>query len=639
MTPTWQVLLLDSFMNGFLHALFCQKWRLFGRRLFLARRTLDLTLLVALLVLAIDLKADPEIKPHHVSLVGITIVLVVADIAFEVSNIVLFAINQRETSEGLLPARMLATQTFQWCRMHDVFLLMTAHAIHATACLLLLAADLPTFIDATGGVIEDATPANATDRRALRATGGTGVGSTGGHATTSASGGSLSGSDDLSGPFVDEGLWLLLWIVLALAILLRMWHFIETASRAVEALHILVLAVRKVFQQDILIFMVLYTWQVSPAVTPSPLASPSPSPSPLPSSSRALALTFTLIRLSCQILTALATLFTLYPRSGLREISLFPFNNVLSAGKEVLALALMGDSATVDKALLEQGGAQALWEMVPLQLVGVVLFVCSYIFFVLLSVITLLNLLIAMLTHTFDELLEVCAPPQSRAICHRGLAARAGPTAAHVTRASVSRFVWQESTLQSRLQFARSLVRLELVAPYFGMATRVGERVPANSADEHDRYVHVFRALREGQGDDEDDAAEEDEASSLAARMGENFMDVGAATDPFKEVKPTQLTRMEKALNRVLATQALASCELDGTARSPHSSPSSTSHDASPVRGGDTSMVVRRKPSTLGRARQTRKQGLVHSEASLVAVPPRRTPSLQQFESSFKLVP
>ena len=110
-------------------------------------------------------------------------------------------------------------------------------------------------------------------------------------------------------------------------------------------------------------------------------------------------------------LGSLATLFTLYPRSGLREISLFPFNNVLSAGKEVLALALMGDSATVDKALLEPGGAQALWEMVPLQLVGVVLFVCSYIFFVLLSVITLLNLLIAMLTHTFDELLEVCAPP------------------------------------------------------------------------------------------------------------------------------------------------------------------------------------------------------------------------------------
>ena len=38
---------------------------------------------------------------------------------------------------------------------------------------------------------------------------------------------------------------------------LQMWHFIETASNGVESLHVLVLAVRRVFVQDIRTFMLL----------------------------------------------------------------------------------------------------------------------------------------------------------------------------------------------------------------------------------------------------------------------------------------------------------------------------------------------------------------------------------------------
>ena len=59
-----------------------------------------------------------------------------------------------------------------------------------------------------------------------------------------------------------------------------------------------------------------------------------------------------------------------------------------------------------------------------------------------------------------------------------------------------------------------------------------------------DRYVYVFRAMVHNQrmiGEDDEDAP-----AHLASRMGVNFMDVGAAIDPFKEPSPTQLARVEK---------------------------------------------------------------------------------------------
>ena len=52
-------------------------------------------------------------------------------------------------------------------------------------------------------------------------------------------------------------------------------------------------------------------------------------------------------------LGSLATLFTLYPRSGLREVSFFPFNNVLSAemravGRLALAKSVDGHLVTAE---------------------------------------------------------------------------------------------------------------------------------------------------------------------------------------------------------------------------------------------------------------------------------------------------
>ena len=413
-------------------------------RLFFAHRTLDLLLIVLLLVLTLELKARPGLEPRHAWYIGCMILLITVDVATVLVNLAFFAINQQKTSELHLSRWMVVKLTAEFARMHDFFPLMLAHALTVIACVILVVADLPAFHDGGNATVVG---------RALKSKGGTGT--------------NIIADELATEQPADEGLWFALWILLAAALFLRMWNFLESASRAVEALHILVLAVRKVFWQDILTFMVLFVWQLA---------------------------------------TAFATLFTLYPRSGERTFSLFPFNTQLEAAKALFEFALMGENLDMDDSLLSGAGSVAMWsEMATLQLVAVVLFCVAYTFFALLFVILLLNLLIAMLTHTFDNLL-------------------------------------QESTLQSRLQFARSLLRLELIATAFGMRTKVGEPIEGQS----DRYVYVFRALVK-----RDDEAEDNEAPSLAVRMGENFMDSGAATDPFKEPTPSQLTRLEMLLHEV----------------------------------------------------------------------------------------
>lgn len=132
-----------------------------------------------------------------------------------------------------------------------------------------------------------------------------------------------------------------------------------------------------------------------------------------------------------QMATAFAVLFTLYPRSGDRQLTLLPFNHRIEAAKDIMEMALMGDSITINNELLNS----TVWEdMAFLQLLALGLFFLAYaasshhntvlslgatwitahpslpvslltrgryVFFILLSVILLLNLLIAMLTHTF----------------------------------------------------------------------------------------------------------------------------------------------------------------------------------------------------------------------------------------------
>ena len=70
--------------------------------------------------------------------------------------------------------------------------------------------------------------------------------------------------------------------------------------------------------------------------------------------------------------------------------------------KSVLTLALSGSTSTIDI-------SPALWSgLTNMQRVDVSLFFVVYIGFVLLSIILLLNLLIAMMSYTFEEVLAEC---------------------------------------------------------------------------------------------------------------------------------------------------------------------------------------------------------------------------------------
>ena len=136
-------MLLDTFMNGFLHRLFCQKWYLYGRRLFLLRRGLDLVLIVMLLYLSFDLKTEPVVVSRHMWVAIWTMVIIAVQIMYEATTAVLFTINEQQTSEEHLSLWTLLKLTASWARMHEVPTIMAAHTFTVAACGMVVAADLP----------------------------------------------------------------------------------------------------------------------------------------------------------------------------------------------------------------------------------------------------------------------------------------------------------------------------------------------------------------------------------------------------------------------------------------------------------------------------------------------------------------
>ena len=145
-------------------------------------------------------------------------------------------------------------------------------------------------------------------------------------------------------------------------------------------------------------------------------------------------------------------LYILYPRAnGFYDVGfVVPFNNWYDAALAVVQLAFLGVNFELNIDVLFETEL-SLWQEVDLVCFGVL-----YIAFILFSIILLLNLLIAMLAFTFEEVRE-------------------------------------DSTLECRLSFARHVLRLETYAGFLGFNCRVG------MATDDGRYVHEFRIV-EGKG-------------------------------------------------------------------------------------------------------------------------------------------
>jgi len=147
--------------------------------------------------------------------------------------------------------------------------------------------------------------------------------------------------------------------------------------------------------------------------------------------------------------TFFVTMFIMYPKHQLTApLPQAPdFAAWWSAMEAMLLLSFVGQP--FDLNLNPLGVA----ELGQWQSVGMFFFTGVYLFYVFFSVILLLNLLIALLGDTFSK-------------------------------------TQQESILQGRIAFARCILRLELIADYFGLETRAGELSGDKTC-----YVHVFREV------------------------------------------------------------------------------------------------------------------------------------------------
>ena len=128
-----------------------------------------------------------------------------------------------------------------------------------------------------------------------------------------------------------------------------------------------------------------------------------------------------------------------------------------------------------------------------MQLICLALWVGLYYAYLICCAVLLLNLFIAMLSNTFAE-------------------------------------VMSDATLTSRLELATSITKMELLATWLGMNVHVGDRTPSGS------YVYTWRAV-----DEDSISNEQDEHLEFAQ-------------DPFAAPKSTQLTLIQKELQRINAT-------------------------------------------------------------------------------------
>ena len=434
-----QEMLLDSFMNGFIYRLFTQKWTKYGRKLYYARLSLDALLLGLLLVLSVHLKTaivqDTLTKVLCAAMIGVMIVIVEE----EVRTAILFARNEQGVGDARLSIREYVVLAWEFTKLHAVQVQVMGMAATLFVIVTLLSVDLDHPSDSLPYGVNGSLSL-PTSRRQMK-------------------GLSIASSDNgkiyVDASIFDQGGWGSIWIFLTLAQMLLMVHFAIVGFKPFESLHVLLLSIFNMLRDDVATYLVAYAWT---------------------------------------LVVFFFALWTLYPRAG---EDLFPvaeqFNSPISAIQAIIQLSLIGEPFQIYSSMLVPLSKHMSWTMT----LSLGLWILLYLFFIIMTLILLVNLLIAMLTHTFETVRE-------------------------------------EATLQSRLSFAQCIIKQELVAESWGMATQVGEIKPDG------RYVFTFRSVLH----DRDDESEDGYAGDL---------DEGGA-DPFQDPTPTGTARIERSLAEMQET-------------------------------------------------------------------------------------
>ena len=216
-----------------------------------------------------------------------------------------------------------------------------------------------------------------------------------------------------------------------------------------DSLNVFMLSVSKVFKNDLKIFIILFGYF---------------------------------------LLTFYFLLFVLFPRTSGKLPMMDQMNTFHQTVEMLLQLALLGAGGTFDLSL------ELFEPLSTTQYVDFVIFYVAYYFYVLLALILLLNLLIAMLSFTFEE-----------------------------TRS--------ESTLQCRTAFSKFVLQLELQATALGRDAKVGETVADGSR------VFNFRSVVGGEG----------------SYGGGAKFDGAGGSNPFDVILTDPLARVERDLGAVSA--------------------------------------------------------------------------------------
>ena len=197
-------------------------------------------------------------------------------------------------------------------------------------------------------------------------------------------------------------------------------------------------------------------------------------------------------------------LFIVYPRSGSHVLPHSrDFNSAHRSFFALLDMAFLAEKVDFD--VLPAG-----WNAIGIeQKVGFALWILLYYLFLVVSCILMLNFLIAQMSHTIDGVLAA-------------------------------------ATLQSRLGFATHVMKLELLASFIGMETRVGERTDFGT------YIFTFKSYAHGVNEGDDETGSADNLDVLD--MDHSDMGIG---DPFAPPHAVhadaslEMRRMHRLLQRM----------------------------------------------------------------------------------------
>jgi hypothetical protein len=253
---------------------------------------------------------------------------------------------------------------YMWASSFQIDLRMFGYMCTMGACVLILQSPVWT---------DDPPDEGETERRLLKSRGGDGGGGGGG------GDGLISTSGNFGGSAYHE----LTMLLTAIGLFTKGFWLQYNILTPFQRLGVFMLSVSRMLRQDILTFMILFA--------------------------------FFIANFYC-------LLYITYPREGEESLPFAQqFNDPWVALQAVISLAFLGDSMSL---ILQPEDLAALTSW---QRLNIVVFIVVYVFYILMSIILLLNLLIAMLGNTFTA-------------------------------------VYDQSTLEWRLMFARYVLRLELSA-------------------------------------------------------------------------------------------------------------------------------------------------------------------------------